>query len=406
MRIANPLTTPLPAAYGPAFSAAPAVASVDSFTAQFGRAPTQSVSITGPTTAGASTPMKLYIDTNLYAEYEEAHAGRLDARKYMIERLKMLPTSEGARVIEMGPGPKGLSAMDFATSVSDIHVTAIDLDDTSTESTALEAKTRGLENVKVAHSSILDYKPATPSDAFVACGAFTDIRPEFRQQIFQTIHQQLLKPGGLFMIEEEVFPALFHKGDEASRLQAIWQHHGNVILDAILKDEPELAFLELQALHSSMHGVGDFKNSLVRFEKELKQGGFDDVTWKKTWPLPEHFIADQDVQGLDFFHPPATSWKENGRLWDYYSVQIMYELQQAKFSLITDPHFVRALNAMLEFAVMAKETGAVYQDNEPLDEYIKRVKSQLGIALRRGEVSPLNPQDDKTGGVYVYEATA
>jgi len=324
----------------------------------------------------------------------------------MIEALKpSYADKDGYKILEMGPGPSGNSTSHFATTLPNATITAVESDKKAILPLTRVLNQQAISNVSVLNESILNHQPPVPYDAFVACGAFTDIKADARPGFYEQIkNPHFLKPGGVFMIEEEVLPTFFTLKLNERRTKALWKHHGNVILDAIFKDKPDLAYNELQALFSGLKGVGDFKNSLSGFLTELNDAGFDQskVSWKKIWPLKHHLIAQQRILSLNLTKAPSESWKNNkklSRVWDYYTIKILRAIIEAKKGNISDSHFKEAFQAIIDFHKLVKENNCFYIDNLKL--FQQRVKSNLGLKLICGQ-DLTDPKDDKTGGVFVY----
>lgn len=343
-----------------------------------------------------STAMSLYIgekEIALYDKYADGHIGRLDARRQII--IPFLRKHNLHNILEMGPGP-GNSTFDLITSLPVVHITAVDIDQLYLRYAQKKLKLYS-QRVKCINEDIRNFSSSTMYDAFIALGAFTDVSSQAKQRItlLQKIRKNLLRQsnshkGGRIVLEEELLPTTGVR----NRTQALWKHHGNVMLAAILRNEFETAYLELKALVSGLKHLGDHKTTLSELISELKTAGYVGVSWKKVWPLPQHRIADTSMVIT------KQAGRHNAKIWDYYAGLILVELLQTQpryNKLEVDPYFQQAVLLLKQFHQRIRQCrGFVYQK-----DYENRLAKQ-GLTFVCGEEAPRTVTDpDNTGGVYV-----
>lgn len=120
---------------------------------------------------------------------------------------------------------------------------------------------------------------------------------------------------GTIIVTDEFLPR--YTNDQGEQ-DALCKHHGAVIYDALIKGNYRLAELELEALYSGLHKIGDFKISCHEFEDVLWRKGMEAVKFK-TFPLVGDLIPQPEAN-----MPKTATEKERqaNQLWIEHSAKI------------------------------------------------------------------------------------
>jgi hypothetical protein len=194
------------------------------------------------------------------------------------------------------------------------------------------------------------------------------------------------------------------------RAKALWAHHGNVLLDAILQNQDDLIFLELQALWSGLKGKGDFKATLQDFMGELKAANLQQPTWKKVWPMEGDWIAQQNVATMDFSKLPSEGIKQTDP-WRYCAQGVMFYLSKAYTSKGDNAMMAKAYHCLLDFKQRVRKHDGLYDQGttQLSGSALKSLKDKLGLTMVHAcdlvdDKNPITSTKDATGGVFVYSA--
>ncbi|MBY0404019.1 MAG: hypothetical protein K2X66_08970 [Cyanobacteria bacterium] len=102
----------------------------------------------------------------------------------------------------------------------------------------------------------------------------------YAKQANDSLERDLVGRGAI-IITDEFLPRY---KDELTEQEALGKHHGAVIYDAMVKGNRHLAELELEAMYSGLHKIGDFKTSCHEFEDVLWRKGMEFSKFK-TFPI-------------------------------------------------------------------------------------------------------------------------
>ena len=141
-----------------------------------------------------------FADPQQVQSYDARQQTNLDNEKRLVERLKI---GAGATVIEFGPGT---CAFSLAAAMAGAQVIAVDISQAMLDYGRSKAESAGCANIQFVHAGFLtyDHHQQAPVDFVVTKFAFHHL-PDFWKAVALRRIYALLKPGGVFYLQDVVF---------------------------------------------------------------------------------------------------------------------------------------------------------------------------------------------------------
>jgi SAM-dependent methyltransferase len=234
--------------------------------------------------------MSQFISHQEYARFEHLHPGWLGAVQVAARTLRAFFNDKRQfRVLEFGCGP-GTSTCELVRQFREdsdgaaVSVDAIDNDPNSISLLQRRASALGYSEISAVLADDVASLSGPKRDAFLSVFALSHLRPNAQAALLKRVHQ--LTECGFGIVADEFIPT------GVPLEEAYWTHHSAVIFDALIKGNLELARLELEALHSGVHGIGDFKVSIQEFECALENA---ELMWFRVrlFPLTHHLVPSR-----------------------------------------------------------------------------------------------------------------
>ncbi len=227
--------------------------------------------------------MSRYIDLDIYHKVERSHPYYVEmieeVRCSLLDLRKEMP----ARLLELGAGT-GLATIELL-SLAGFDVDALEIDDKCCE---LLAKYTNQRARCICGDATVYCEPGA-YDFVVSVFAHDHIHYDKAQAFARNIRSNL-KSGGYYLMGGELLP---HFESEEQRIDALQRYHGFIVAKSLRNCDFELAQIEINALKSGVHMIGDFKRHEDQFEQEMLSAGFSML--KKTKMGPTEF---DDVGGV------------------------------------------------------------------------------------------------------------
>lgn len=265
-----------------------------------------------------------FINNETYQEVEWQHAGWVDALHLMIEYANGSFGRLRPQILELGPGPGtstpvihgGLSLREKNTPYE-----AVDIDADGIEKLKSRLEELGITDIDPLLGDGIDRVSERRFNTLFSMFSMSHLTESQRSRLFQNVAANMdlrlndpalsahRNKGGFFLVTDEFLPPHY---DEASRREALWLHHGDVIFDALLKGNEALAMNELEALFSGLERIGDFKVSTTQFENELWRAG---LSFKKVkvYPLSTDLTPRSLSENREIQHAQSL-WKKESPL--------------------------------------------------------------------------------------------
>lgn len=160
--------------------------------------------------------LQLLNQWNLAYSLTAIHAPKLQAARYILDSLAILPWLSGTHVLDVGSGA-GVPGIALAIANPDISFTLLDSNGKKTRFLTEVKRRLQLENVTIMHTRAEQYQPAVLFDTIVSC-AFS----ELLQMITWTKH--LLKKDGIWLAMKGRYP----EAELETLLHPFVVHHYNV----------------------------------------------------------------------------------------------------------------------------------------------------------------------------------
>ncbi len=208
--------------------------------------------------------MSRYINLDIYHAVERSHPYYVEMVGELVKDISEAYEGKGgARILEIGAGT-GLATEDFA-KLEKLEITAIDMD----ENCKNILHGRNLDGVETLCADATTYCEPNAFDFVVSVFAHDHIHYDSAEKFVANIHKNL-KPNGLYLMGGEVLP-YYDTLDE--RTEALYAYHTFIVNKALREENFELAQIEINALKSGLHMIGDFKRHETMFEEEMTLGG-------------------------------------------------------------------------------------------------------------------------------------
>ena len=224
--------------------------------------------------------MSRYIDLDLYHAVERSHPYYEEMLAEICRRLREACEDEpsaGYRLLEFGAGT-GLATQDLL-DCGEIRIDAVDLDQECCG--LMKEHLDGVPGLKIIRGNILDHRTVEPYDAIVSVFAHDHIRYAQGPELARNLRRNL-EVGGRYFMGGEILPR-FH--DDDSRREALYLYHGFIVDKALRDGHFELAQIEISALRSGLHEIGDFKRHEEMFETEMLSADFRLSSRMRVGPL-------------------------------------------------------------------------------------------------------------------------
>lgn len=226
-------------------------------------------------TGASNIEMSRYIDLNIYHAVERSHPYYVEMIAEMVKEIgAAIKRKEAARLLEIGAGT-GLATEDFIL-FENLEITAIDMD----ENCSNILKDRKLQRVQVHCTDAVTYCEPEGFDLAASVFAHDHINHDSAPKFVANIRRNL-KAGGLYLMGGELLP--YYETME-ERSEALYAYHTFIVNKALRDENFELAQIEINALKSGLHMIGDFKRHEGMFEEEMISGNFEMIHKVKLGP--------------------------------------------------------------------------------------------------------------------------
>jgi hypothetical protein len=173
-----------------------------------------------------------------------------------------------ARLWEFGAGT-GLATEELL-GFDTLMIDALDLDSGCCDILSQHILPRAQGRVRVVCESALTFASTLPYDLVLSVFAHDHIPYALGPELAHAIRRNLRR-GGLYVMGGELLPRY---DDEASRREALYRYHGFIVETALREENFEVAQIEINALKSGLHSIGDFKRHTELFESEMLCANF------------------------------------------------------------------------------------------------------------------------------------
>jgi ubiquinone/menaquinone biosynthesis C-methylase UbiE len=151
-----------------------------------------------------------FADPEQVKSYDARQHSNVEREKPLVQRLNIQP---GDTVVEFGPGT---GAFSIAAALAGAQVIAVDISRAMLDYAQSKAKEAGLSDIRFVNSGFLSYEhQAEPADFVVSAFALHHL-PDFWKGVALRRIFDLLKPGGIFYLQDVVFS--FETGQYEQRL--------------------------------------------------------------------------------------------------------------------------------------------------------------------------------------------
>jgi 2-polyprenyl-3-methyl-5-hydroxy-6-metoxy-1,4-benzoquinol methylase len=221
--------------------------------------------------------MSRYIDLDLYHEVEKTHPFYVEMIDEILGeiRKKYQKGKTRCKVLELGAGT-GLMTEELA-KLDFVDLDALELD---SECCAILQQHTSQSGCNVIQGDAVTFSKPQHYDLIVSTFAHDHINYDQSTLFAKTIKQNLRKDG-IYIMGGEIIPLFTN---EESRAEALYKYHGFIINKALRDGHFEVAQIEINALKSGLHQVGDFKRHEEMFEQEMAAGSLNLISKKKIGP--------------------------------------------------------------------------------------------------------------------------
>jgi SAM-dependent methyltransferase len=325
--------------------------------------------------------MSEFISHSDYAINESQHAGWLQALRFMTFLLSGIALRKKAlNIIEFGcgPGTSSSALIDLLYEANRTQTLVLDCVDNDPESIRKMQELALTEErclVRAFGNNILDFDSEQRYDAFVSVFACSHLTAKEKDELADKFIE--LAGGGLVLIVDEFLGSFKDEAD------AYWSHHSTIIFDAIIRGNLALAKLELEALHSGLHAVGDFKESVSDFERRAIASGLS-VLRLRCYPLADDVLPSSASTCVWVSHAQE--------VWRARSADLLHSV------LKMSDRRLRPTEASMEVLTL------IYNEVHALDGD-RALKDAAALPLSRcGVIDIYDPNGDggHMGGVYLF----
>ncbi len=210
--------------------------------------------------------MSRYIDLEVYHAVERSHPYYIEMVEEMLSWINASASDNGAptQLLEIGCGT-GLLTEELARSGA-LAIDAVELDSNCFEIIRKNMNGR----VNCICGDAVTYRRDKPYDIVASAFAHDHIHYDLRHSFARNIRSNLVK-GGIYVMGGEILP-FFETEDQ--RKESLYKYHEMIITKALRQGHFRLAQIEINALESGLHMVGDFKRHERMFEEEMLSAGF------------------------------------------------------------------------------------------------------------------------------------
>lgn len=210
--------------------------------------------------------MSRYIDLEVYHAVERSHPFYIEMVDEMLTQINDLASENGSptQLLEIGCGT-GLLTEELAKN-NRLAIDAVELDSNCFE--IIHKNMNG--RVNCICGDAVTYRGDKPYDIVTSAFAHDHIHYDLRQSFAENIRANLVK-GGIYVMGGEILP-FFETEDE--RKNSLYKYHEMIISKALRGGHFRLAQIEINALESGLHKVGDFKRHERMFEEEMMSADF------------------------------------------------------------------------------------------------------------------------------------
>lgn len=221
--------------------------------------------------------MSRYIDLDLYHAIERSHAFYEEMLVAIKTQVKKFAQENQGRlkVLEIGAGT-GLLTQELL-EINELDIDALDLDE---ECIRLHKQHVQSPRCQAICDDAVTYNKSEHYDLLTSAFAHDHIPYDKKKQFSLNIKNNL-RPGGIYIMGGEILPVYT---DDASRKEALYTYHSYIIDRALKEGHYELAQLEINALKSGVHKIGDFKRHEKEFEEEMNSSGLILLSKEKMGP--------------------------------------------------------------------------------------------------------------------------
>ncbi|MBP98410.1 hypothetical protein CMK18_20875 [Candidatus Poribacteria bacterium] len=227
--------------------------------------------------------MSRYVDLELYHKVEESHPFYIEMTTNMIKRIISYASKfKVCKVLEIGCGT-GLMTKKIL-EIPNVEITAIDYDENCCR---LLRKYLQDSRLRTICADAVTFSNGTQFDICISTFAHDHIQLSRRELFVKNICSSL-KHGGVYIMGGEFLPS-YDEHNSIEWQKSLYDYHLFIINKALKEECFEMAQIEIQALKSGLHKIGDFKVSEELFEKEMKSSSLIMVDKIKLGPnIPEN----------------------------------------------------------------------------------------------------------------------
>ena len=221
--------------------------------------------------------MSRYIDLDVYHAVERSHPFYVEMTDEILKLIDKHQNTQkdGLEILELGAGT-GL----FTEQLVQIPRTQIDA--LELDSSCVELLTKHVAGkARVIQGDAVKYSKNQKYDVVVSTFAHDHIHYDLANNFAANIRKNL-KKGGIYLMGGEILPLYL---TPAQRREALFQYHGYIVSEALRQGHYALAQLEINALHSGVNMVGDFKRHERLFEAEMLSSPFQLRVKNKIGPV-------------------------------------------------------------------------------------------------------------------------
>lgn len=222
--------------------------------------------------------MSRYIDLDLYHAVERTHPFYVEMIDDIRGAVADFFGDRSGRVWEFGAGT-GLATEELL-AFPGLTIDALDLDSSCCDILREHVGPRAEGRVAVICEDALTHRGAEPYDMALSVFAHDHIPYRLGTELARSIRANL-RTGGIYVMGGELLP-VYH--DEATRREALYRYHCFIVEHALRAENFEVAQIEINALKSGLHSIGDFKRHEAAFEAELLSADFQLIRKTKIGP--------------------------------------------------------------------------------------------------------------------------
>ena len=226
--------------------------------------------------------MSDFISHEFYRKNEHYHAGWKEAIGVIARTLiTLVQPSQQPRLFEFGSGP-GTSSLLLAEFLrsdwgrGSFSIQCLDNDPLSILEMGRVITEEQISELSPVLADVLNMETEDSSyDACFSVFAISHLRDCEKAPLIRKLCG--MAHSGITLVCDEFLPS------SVDKKEAYWKHHSAIMFDAAVNGRSDLAHIEMEALFSGLHEIGDFKMEPGDFEAGLHSLG---LAWSKCYCFP------------------------------------------------------------------------------------------------------------------------